>query len=65
MSLKAAQADASLVSNLSRYLEQVGKRDQAVKVLSQALKSNKDKIIQAQYLTILADVDFAAAEQLQ
>ena len=62
---KAAKVDASVVYNLSMYLEQFARKDLAVKVLADALKSNRDKTIQARYLTLLADVDFSAAEQLQ
>ena len=46
-------------------MEHHGKQDVAVVLLRDALKSNRDKLLQARYLTLLADVDFAAAEQLQ
>lgn len=62
---KASQVDASVIYNLSIYLEQFARKDLAVKVLADALKSNRDKTIQARYLTLLADVDFSAAELLQ
>lgn len=57
--------DASVVLTLSKYLEQMDKRDVAVQVLSAALKTQKDKMLQARYLTLLADVDFPAAETMQ
>ena len=57
--------DASIVLTLSKYLEQQDKCDVAVQVLSAALKTQKDKMLQARYLTLLADVDFTAAEQMQ
>ena len=60
------QMDASVVLTLSTYLESQGKRDEAVQVLSESLKTQKNnKMLQARYLTLLADVDFDAAESLQ
>ena len=61
-----AKIDASVVLTLSTYLEQQDKRDVAVQVLREAFKThNKDKMLQARYLTLLADVDFPAAESMQ
>lgn len=34
-------------------------------MLKDALRSSQDKMLQARYLTLLADVNFEAAEQMQ
>lgn len=51
--------------NLSQYLEQQGSKEEAVTLLSEVLKTTNDVAIQARHLALLADVDFAAAEQMQ
>lgn len=56
--------DSSVVLNLSKYLEMNDKRDIAVNLLKESLKVSRDKMIQARYLTLLADVDFQSADQL-
>ena len=71
----ATVLDPSVVLTLSTYLESQGKREDAVQVLSESLKSTasasgtshhrNNKMLQARYLTLLADVDFAAAETMQ
>jgi len=63
VSARAAAVDSTVVFNLTRFLEQHGKQDVAVQMLAAALKTNgQDKLLQARYLTLLADVDFAEAE---
>ena len=37
----------------------------AVQLLKKTLQFSKDKMLRARFLTLLADVDFAAAEQMQ
>ena len=54
-----------VVFNLSKYLERHKKKDTAVSMLKKSLSVSKDAILQAQYLTLLADVDFAEAERMQ
>ena len=56
--------DSSVILNLSKLLELHNKRDIAVNVLKESLKATRDKMIQARYITLLADVDFQLADQL-
>ena len=51
--------------NASHYLEILGSKDQAVQMLKRAFSTNKDTMLQARYLSMLADVDFEAATQMQ
>lgn len=65
VSQMASKASSSVLCNLSRFLEKLGQQSAALQMLSDALKTNKDKLLQARYLTLLADVDFDQAERMQ
>lgn len=63
---KASTIDSSVVIVMSHYLEQLDQKATAVELLKNALASQKGStLLQARYLTMLADVDFSAAEQMQ
>ena len=61
-----SKVEPSVVLQLSKYFETMKMQEEAVKVLFAAYKNHKDDLrVQARYLTVLADVDFAEAEKLQ
>ena len=60
-----AKIEPSVVLQLSRYLETKGFKEKSMQVLAMAYKHHKnDMMVQARYLTVLADVDFEQAEEL-
>ena len=63
---KASTADPSVIIAMSHYLEQLNLKAEAVELLKNAQTAQKGSILlQARYLAVIADVDFAAAEQMQ
>ena len=59
------KVEPSVVLQLSRYLETKGFKEKSMQVLAMAYKHHKnDMMVQARYLTVLADVDFEQAEEL-
>jgi hypothetical protein len=61
---KSTSVDPSVILTLSKYLEQQDKKDMAVDLLKKTLDACGDTMLQARYLTLLADVDFAAADKM-